>query len=78
MQKNSINYLKTIIVDINFNSVLFSDKRPKSVKKVEKKVTVHEDRLKKCMLHITGMTCASCVAAIEKHCHRLNGEWLLT
>ena len=32
-----------------------------------------EDVISKCFLHISGMTCASCVAAIEKHVGKLEG-----
>lgn len=58
-----------------------SKKAPASKKAVQKNGDmkklgmngVIEGNYKKCSLHVTGMTCASCVAAIEKHCSKVPG-----
>lgn len=36
---------------------------------------VPEDELSKTYLNIKGMTCASCVIAIEKHCLKIKGTY---
>lgn len=36
-----------------------------------------DDEMEKCYLKVTGMTCASCVMAIEKNLNKIEGTYLI-
>ena len=42
-----------------------------------KAVDMNDTQLEKCSLQVSGMTCASCVANIERHLRKVPGEWVL-
>lgn len=50
-----------------------SPEKPKEVDTKTDSVINMETELEKCFLHINGMSCGSCVSAIEKHCKKING-----
>lgn len=52
--------------------VSLNDKKIDTVNN-EFSILVPEDELSKTYLNIKGMTCASCVIAIEKHCLKIKG-----
>lgn len=62
--------------NINFAApiaILKPKREPTSMGRGEAEVA-SEGHLSKCMLSIKGMTCGSCVAAIEKNCKKIYGE----
>ncbi|KAJ8298432.1 hypothetical protein KUTeg_024963 [Tegillarca granosa] len=45
----------------------------KTAVRFRKSVEIEDDEMEKCFLHVTGMTCASCVATIEKNLMKVEG-----
>lgn len=72
-QQNIITSISELGFDccIQSNKIESSPEKPKIIKNFEQ-IAV-EDSLSKCFLRINGMTCGSCVAAIEKHCSKIFG-----
>lgn len=67
----------TWISELGFDCFIQSDKKEASSEKQKvaeqfQEIAV-ENSLSKCFLRINGMTCGSCVAAIEKHCTKIFG-----
>jgi len=81
--KSSSTSPSTIVADIvalNFKASLTpmstDEQQPNKIESlvpIENGNGKRDDHLTKAFFHIRGMTCASCVAAIEKHCRKLIG-----
>jgi Heavy-metal-associated domain len=61
-------------LDLNYQSVtVFSNYRYEKCVELRKAEGGRSGELSRCQLRLTGMTCASCVAAIEKHVSKIQG-----
>ncbi|XP_056645001.1 copper-transporting ATPase 1 isoform X1 [Diorhabda sublineata] len=78
MNKTDAEKIAEQIEDMGFEAYVKSDidKMPRSKRspsKIKTDVVVDKENFSRCYLQVKGMTCASCVGAIEKHVARLEG-----